>query len=79
MLDILAAFAAAAPEMFAVEAAATTAAEVAAAEAAAAAAAEAAAATAAQQAALLPLRKQPPNKVLKRVLRKLVALPQMRL
>jgi hypothetical protein len=51
MLDILAAFATVAPEMFAAEAAAATAAEIAAAEAAAAAAAEAAAATAAQQAA----------------------------
>jgi hypothetical protein len=51
MLDILAAFATVAPEMFAAEAAAATAAEIAAAEAAAAAAAETAAATAAQQAA----------------------------
>jgi len=51
MLDILAAFATVAPEMFAAEAAAATAAEIAAAEAAAAAAAEAAAASAAQQAA----------------------------
>jgi len=50
-MPIFAIFAAAAPEMLAIEAAAVTAAEIAAAEAAAVAAAEAAAATAAQQAA----------------------------
>ena len=50
-MPLLAAFAVAAPEMLAIEAAAATAAEIAAAEAAAAAAAEAAATTAAQQAA----------------------------